>query len=175
MARRRRTVFIESLPPQVRVSQSVIANRSRLDLDSYRRSLADLERLHLENVARSTALSDLQDARRFHPEGVFRPARIAPSGRVARVAALSLLSSRQKFVPEPQLLFRETPMERVDRQTSDWNRHMERLDRSPSQQKAVVDCLRRKARREVLHAKKIAGRGGISRKRKRSFFSSVDC
>lgn len=39
----------------------------------------------------------------------------------------------------------------------------------------VAICVRRKIRREVLHALKIAGGRGHFRKRRRSFYSSVRC
>jgi len=41
--------------------------------------------------------------------------------------------------------------------------------------KAVLVCVRRQRRKEVLHALKKAGRGGGKRKRKRSWHSSISC
>lgn len=40
--------------------------------------------------------------------------------------------------------------------------------------KKVLVCVRRKRRKEVLHAKRVAGRGGLRRPR-RSWFSDVSC
>lgn len=44
--------------------------------------------------------------------------------------------------------------------------------RSPD---ATVLCVRRKVRKEVLHAKRKAGRGGPQRRHRRNWFSKVSC
>lgn len=172
MARSRRKL---SYP--VRASQSVIANRR---LDGYRRMTSlDMVR-YLQNrviqrnlfaqneTARLRSLArDVEDRRRFHPEGVFRPARDRKS-RVARVGMLSLLGSAQNFVDpfSGHLPVRPSaPRAATGRAPSSAVRPVSRQ---------VLICVRRKARREVLFARGVGG-GRVSRRRRRTFYSDVHC
>lgn len=165
MARSRRKT---SYP--VRASQSVIANRR---LDGYRRMTSlDMVRylqnrviqrnLHLQNETdRLRSLARVEDRRRFHPEGVFQPARDRRS-RSARVAALSLSSSHQSFMsPFLESGSLPTRIKSVSRQL-------------PSPARSVIVCVRRKQRREVLFARGIGGKK-VSRRRRRTALSNVFC
>lgn len=165
MARRsRRSLSRPYIPfsvPALRVPQSVDASR-RLEADRRRvqAAIAKLEEL------RRQYLVEIEDRRRFHPEGKLRPVR-SRSSRVAKISALSLLGSNQFFsdpfagslpvMPGRAIAFPTEP---------------QRSARSPSSN--VIVCVRRKARREVLFARGVGG-GKVSRRRRRSSLSNVFC
>lgn len=95
------------------------------------------------------SLGEIEDRRRFHPEGVVRAARRVDSGR----ARFRIVGSTDFAAPEARSVpfgigFREP--------------------------KRVLVCIRRKIRREVLHAFRVAGRRGLNGPRY-SEFSKVRC
>lgn len=108
----------------------------------------------------SVPLTEIEDRRTFHPLGRFRPPRLV-NGVAAQVG---LVNRGKPSVASPSL--------------SKFNRSLR------SQTKAlvafqepdrVVMCLRRKQRREVLHAKGIAGSKMRFRAPRRTPFSEVSC
>lgn len=91
-------------------------------------------------------LLDLEDRRSFYP-GVYRPA-ARLRGRVFLSMPKASVFSPRKRMFSPVISFR-----------------------APD---GVLICVRRHRRREVLFAKKRAGRGGM-RKPRRNLFSSISC
>lgn len=123
-------------------------SRSRSQAPSLQRS--DVVAVRLPVRPRLTALQALEDRRRWHPERAFRPA----------------LSFREK---RPRIVARDV------RRSNQWT------DRTlPSRlhfalPKSVAICIRRKERREVIFAKRKAGKGSRARRRLRNWFSNIIC
>lgn len=97
--------------------------------------------------SRPGLLSLLQDNRTWHPAGSFRPA-VSIGGRSAL---------RHVVKSKPNAL-RNDISARIGYAVPD----------------KVVKCIRRKQRKEVLHAKGVAGTR-VSRRRRRDRWSDVDC
>lgn len=95
-------------------------------------------------------INQYQDNRTWHPERAFRP-------------ALSILR-RGAVRSRPLVLKKPTPY-----QTPRLTEPLRFVD----PKKAIV-CIKRNARKRVLHAKKIAGSGGL-RKPRRNHLSEVSC
>lgn len=128
---------------QLRASQSVNASH-RLELERRRRLLDQVAFEQLIN-------RQIEDRRRFHPEGGFRPA-LDRKMRVAKVAAQSVHNSRMRFT-SPFSGVLPSPMKYAKR---------------------VLICVRRKVRREVLFASG-GGGGRAKRSRRRNAYSGVNC
>lgn len=93
----------------------------------------------------SQAVIQLEDRRRFNPTK-----RIAPPASIRRSHARLTHRQRAKFVA-------------FNRDTIGFN--------VPEK---VAICARREIRKQVLHAKKVAGRSGLKKPR-RNFWSSISC
>lgn len=88
----------------------------------------------------------LEDRRTFYPDPLFRPAAALPR-HAARIVASSS-GGGNAFYPSSRIAF--------------------------AAPRGVAVCVRRKERREVLHALGKAG-GRVSRRRRRTWTSEVDC
>lgn len=112
-------------------------------------------RKFVDQAFRPDVLRSIEDRRTWHPEGVFRPARSfsVPRHRLSvigpRLRSQTPYKAFSTFDPTPVGIG----------------------FRSPAR---VLVCVRRKIRREVLHARGVAGSKGI-RKRRISEFTSVSC
>lgn len=100
---------------------------------------------------------DPDDRRQFHPEGAFR----SPRGFYTGDARSKISQRAYRSAADPI------------------RRHRYLMSLGAEQQAFTVPsrlmvCVRRKVRREVLHAKREAGRGGMRRPR-RNFLSSISC
>lgn len=113
-----------------------------------------------------TFRTPVDDRRLFHPEAADRP----PLSFGSRIASVGLVEPRA-----PGRTWR-SPATR----TPSVNKPL----RPSSQTKAkigfvgprsVVVCVKRKTRKEVLHAKKVAGRKGFKRKPRRTWLSNIRC
>lgn len=105
-------------------------------------------------------LSEVEDRRSFHFEGPNRPA-LMDDGTMARVHVVDRPKNRNRVKPRA---FRFGP--KIYSQTKAVVAFQE--------PERVAVCVRRKARREVLFAKKRAGRGGM-RKPRRTWLSKISC
>lgn len=102
----------------------------------------------LATVLRRSPPPGLGDRRLFHPAGVLRP-------------AAAVIRSARRLVPARKALpsrSRPTIPERIGFAVP----------------KKVMICVRRKQRREVIHAKRLQGKGAGSRK-SRNLWSAVSC
>lgn len=115
---------------------------------------------------RPSSLSLFEDRRQFHPEGSARPARSfassrhrlrllgVPVARAVRPSGSRYDFSSRRFVPLPYRIGFENPTR-------------------------ILLCVRRRVRREVLHALGVAGIGGAARKLfkrpTRNEYSSIGC
>lgn len=111
---------------------------------------------HLAFVGSESALPD---GRLFHPTPNFRPALTLRGGKASVGLVDRPASAKQRasgMFPRP-------------------GSSQTRAVRAFSVPSSVAVCVRRKQRREVLHALGKAGRGGSQRKRRRSQWSHVTC
>lgn len=94
-------------------------------------------------------LTPVEDRRQYHPLNVFRPARTVFGSKVGplRVARPSAGATRKRL---PIGVRFDVPAQ-------------------------VAVCVRRKRRKEVLHALKRVGKGSGGGKRRRNFWSGVQC
>lgn len=97
-----------------------------------------------------SSLSLLEDRRQFHPLAEFRPAR--------------------SFLTRPRLVIAQPNVNKPRRSTL----------RIPSQvgfdvPRNVAVCVRRKSRKEVLHALRFTGRGSGGGAKRRNYWSDVSC
>lgn len=161
MARRRRS-------SRAQRDTSVIANERLLDAEllgpvspsstlSVRSVSHDWDYSNPHSTWSSSFLTEVEDRRTWHPEAAFRPPLLF-SGNAARFDRL------------------------VDRRSSPLQ--VRRGLRVRSQTKAVrafddpgyvALCVRRKKRREVIFAKRKAGKGSRRRHRRRNYFSEIRC
>lgn len=93
----------------------------------------------------------LDDRRSFHPAGPMRPA-----SSFRRADRRIVLKQSSKFAP----LRNDT--------YADWRIGF-------SVPKRVAICVRRKQRKEIIHALKLSGKGARARRHKRNYWSGVDC
>lgn len=121
-----------------------------------RRSLPLSSVFSFDSGRRSSFLSELEDRRTWNPEGEYRPARgyTASRHRLAIVSGVPRAEVRPAARPRPFFgvpsgVGFENPVR-------------------------VMVCVRRKQRREVIHAKGVAGKKGLSPPRF-SFYSTVSC
>lgn len=138
---------------------------SRRDHSLTPRSIATLrvpvfQPLPLFPVSPLGRLSDVEDRRLFHFEGPNRPA-LLDDGTLARVHVVDRPKNRNRVKPRA---FRFGP--KIYSQT--------KAIVAFEEPERVAVCVRRKARREVLFAKKRAGRGGM-RKPRRTWLSKISC
>jgi len=105
-------------------------------------------------------LSEAEDRRLFHFEGPNRPA-LLDDGTPARTHVVDRQKNRNRVKPRA---FRFGP--KIYSQT--------KAILTFQQPERVAVCVRRKARREVLFAKKKAGRGGM-RLPRRTWLSKISC
>lgn len=107
------------------------------------------------------ALRALEDRRTYHPEGPFRPAR-------------GFFSPRSRLVASPYPKPRPMPRnkDRFGRLRDSWKSVPAYVAFEVPRQVAI--CVRRKIRREVMHAFKKAGKRGQKRKRL-NWYSKVRC
>lgn len=120
----------------------------------------DFQPLPLLPTSPLSRLSDIEDRRLFHFEGADRPA-LLDDGTPARVHVVDRRKNRNRVKPKA---FRFGP--KIYSQTKAIVAFQE--------PERVAVCVRRKARREVLFAKKRAGRGGM-RSPKRTWLSKISC
>lgn len=94
-----------------------------------------------------SSLQDIEDRRQFHPLEFFRPARTVYGGP----SSVTVKQPARKFSRMlPFGLSFEAP-------------------------KKTVICVRRKQRKEVLHALKKVGRGRGGGRKRRNWYSSISC
>lgn len=105
-------------------------------------------------------LSEVEDRRLFHFEGPNRPA-LLDDGTLARTHLVDRPKNRNRVKPKA---FRFGPK---------FYSQTKALVAFEEPQRVAV-CIRRKARREVLFAKKRAGKGGM-RKPRRTWLSKISC
>lgn len=96
----------------------------------------------------SPVLALLEDRRLYHPERDFRPARSFFTGPRLVVRNANIWQKRNRFAVPSAVGF--------------------------SVPRDVAICIRRKARREVIHAKRLTARGAGGSKR-RNWFSDIHC
>jgi len=127
-------------------------NRSSLDMPAAPiRRFPDPLGAALIKVHRLPSVRLLEDRRLFHPSRALRPALSfyhKAAKIVYRAKSSAVPSSRMTPMVSPRVGF-AVPRD-------------------------VAVCVRRKARKEVMHATGKAG-GRVSRKRRRNLYSSVDC
>lgn len=109
-------------------------------------------RVTYDALRQLSALQELEDRRQWHPEGEFRPARAF------------VRSAARLIAPQPQRIVRGRRIRLF----------------SPSMvafamPRKVAICVRRKTRREVLHALRVAGGGGMRKKRRFNAYSRIHC
>lgn len=105
-------------------------------------------------------LSEVEDRRLFHFEGPDRPA-LMDDGTPARIGLRDRYKNRNRVKPQA---YRFGPKFYSQTKAAVVFQEPDR----------VAVCIRRKARREVLFAKKRAGRGGMRRPR-RTWLSKISC
>lgn len=113
------------------------------------RLLSPTPYLHRVSVTLAPDPLELEDRRLYHPEGLQRPA-LATWRPATRLVI--------KAQPKQAKRFRSPP-----------------IGVSFAVPAKVAICVRRQRRKEVLHAKRVAGSSGGFRKRRRSFYSSISC
>ena len=130
----------------------IAANRPRLSVSPARIFVAPRVR---------TLLQELEDRREWHPEGASRPARglASPRHRLRWVARASERGTSGG----------------VSRGFLDVSMSSVPIGVGFVAPKQVAICIRRKQRREVIHALGKAGRGVRRRKPTRNFYSEVIC
>lgn len=96
-----------------------------------------------------TALQLIEDRRVFHPEGAFRPPLSISIPRKSRLVVRKAHFAKSRISTMPSTLGFRVP-------------------------KRVALCVRRKERREVIHAKRLTRRGAGSKKR-RNYWSAISC
>lgn len=107
----------------------------------------------------------------------YRPSSVSPPLFPAYVQALLALEDRRLFYPEPALrpaLSFPRSSARIVVSEQSGNSLFPSPRVSFAVPRDVSICVRRKQRREVLHAKGVAG-GRVSRRRRRNQFSDVEC
>lgn len=98
---------------------------------------------------RTTPLQEIEDRRRWHPAKYLAPAQT--------------LSRRD----QRRLVERSRP--------TGWAEAFPSLRLGFAVPKKVAVCVRRKSRREVIHALKLTGKGGAARRRRKSTFTDIRC
>lgn len=99
-------------------------------------------------LARPDELRDIEDRREHHPLGFFRPARKLDGGGSDPVVVRSPKNKSKAFLARGLGFARPG---------------------------AVVVCVRRKQRKEVLHALKKTGRGRGGGRKRRNWWSTISC
>ena len=110
------------------------------------------------------------------------PGRVMPLAQPLRLSPLSLYEDRRTWHPDDARIvqavrsvfaFRRSAKRIIDRANPMWHARSALSFADPSR---VIVCLRRKIRREVIHAFKKNGKGGRGQKRpKRNFYSAIGC
>lgn len=103
-------------------------------------------------------LTEIEDRRRHDPDGYYRPAK----DLMGRIAPLSVSADRRKPSKYQYSLKKSYPS------------LFEPTFQTFKYPRKVLICMRRKARKEVLHAFKKTGRRG-QRKPRRNWYSSISC
>jgi len=120
---------------------------------SNRRLSAPVRRFSLPRLS---SLRAIEDRREFHPEGEFRPAR-------------GFLYPRHRLVVK-------VPLRGVESRVPDTYTPVVPLGVSFKAPRQVAICVRRKQRREVLHAMGQTGRGSrFHRAPRRNVYSEISC
>lgn len=134
-------------------------------------------------LARS-AQTETEDRRRFHPEGPDKPARTR-RGTVARmvIAGVSSPKDRKAFAAAQRA-------RRESQRFSAFGSSAMRVGDAPSRstksnlgnarvrfqsRSRVWICVKRKIRREIMHALKLAGSSRVSRQPRRNMYSGIAC
>lgn len=111
-----------------------------------------------------TILREIEDRRTYHPLGEFRPARFRTGGPSRITVKDRPYNGRYKY---------------ADPHRTSKNIHLNSGTKAPVSFVApdgTLLCIRRKQRKEVLFAKRKAGRGGSHRRRyRRTPYSSIKC
>lgn len=143
---------------RTRDNTSISNHRLRSVSDSLYSQLSPLSRLREASTLRlRSLLSEISDRRTFHPLGAFRP-------------ALSYAGLRHRLVLSPSKMAHKA-LPRA-RSFPIHGRPAQIAFQNPSR---TLICVRRKQRREVLHALKRTGSGGGFQRPRRSWYSSVRC
>lgn len=132
---------------------------SALDDLGYLRALAEMEAWQSRSIWDDTTLTDVEDRRRFHPKGRFRP----PASISTRASARLFDAVRRPTITRPNKLSSKKAIKVT---------HSPRLRFLNPKHLAI--CIRRKIRREVIHALRHNGGGG-SRKRRFNEYSKIHC
>lgn len=103
---------------------------------------------------RTNRISDFEDRRQFHPDGVYSPPR-----RLDRPRAKIVVRARSRVAPAPQSVRPAA---------------VPRAFLSFDVPQKVLICVRRKIRKEVLHAFHKTGKSG-QRKPRRNLYSDISC
>lgn len=125
-------------------------------------SLSSSRVIPLSISRRRSALSEFEDRRLYHPEGVQAPARSFVSPR-HRIKAIDRVYTKPRFYSPSALTFHTGPVKSQTRATLAF-----------SDPKRTLICVRRQIRREVIHALKFSGRNG-ARHYRRTPYSSISC
>lgn len=121
-----------------------------------RRSLPLSDVFSIAPFVGSPLLRQIEDRRTWHPEGVARPARSFTSAR-HRLIALGQSSGNK-----------------VRSSSRPWIGSSVPFSIGFADARRVLVCVRRRQRRQVLHAKRIAGRRGL-RPPRYNYYSGVSC
>lgn len=167
----------DSLDHLVQRDAPSIANRRLLDRNSSARQLVRPANRATEHRSRS----EPEDRRRYHPLGPDKPARTKLGG-VARIATLGALTHRKPEVSKANQLLRDQRFSASRFSAVAVGEAPSRSNKSnlPSRvqfqsAKHVWICVKRKTRKEVMHALKKTGYGRKKRQPRRNMYSDVAC
>lgn len=110
-----------------------------------------------------TILQEIEDRRTYHPLGDARPARFSTGGPSRISVKDRSYNGRYRY---------------ADPHRTSKNIHLNSGTKAPlsfASPDATIVCVRRKTRKEVLFAKRRAGRGGKQRRHRRTLYSGVQC
>lgn len=133
-------------------------NRMRRDTSAIANRRLPVSALYSPVPYTNSYLRTIEDRRSYHPEGTYRPARLFNESR-HRLRAIS--ASRSRSVARSRY-----------RAPQGFGQLVHSVGFVRPQK--VLICVRRKIRREVLHAKGVAGRRGL-RRPKYNWYSQVSC
>lgn len=108
------------------------------------------------SVVTPTVLQEIEDRRTYHPLGRSRPARFSTGG-------------------PSHVTVKDRPRNGRFRYSDPFGSSGTKAFVAFTRPSAVAICVRRKTRKEVLFAKRKAGRGGSQRRHRRNWFSKVSC
>lgn len=145
--------------------------RGTRDADAISNQRLRYEKPHYSSITPSSgrlvSLREYEDRRLFHPEGVHAPARSFSSTRHR------LTSYGQTHKPPLRINSPRSPIA----PNIGWQSAFSQVPAAVgfTQPSRVLICVRRAQRREVLHAKRIAGGSGAQRHPRWTVYSSIRC